>query len=251
MTPADRSLVLVHGFAQTPASWKPTIEALPRGFKVAAPELPGHGATALKIGDPSPKLARRVVTAAIDRVGGPAVLWGYSQGARVALDVALERPNAVLALVLESGLAGIDDPVARADRRSRDDALSRRIERASIDQFVSLWERTPALGDPSEKIVQAQRPDRLRHDPVALAAALRGLGQAAYEPMWERLGEIKVPVLLITGELDETYVRHAERLLQLLPQGEHRSVAETGHSVHIAAPEISAGLVADFIARFS
>jgi 2-succinyl-6-hydroxy-2,4-cyclohexadiene-1-carboxylate synthase len=251
VTADERSLVLLHGFAQTPASWKPTIDALPAGIKTIAPELPGHGVTALKLGEPSPELARRVALHATERAGRPAVVWGYSQGARVAFDLALEHPEAVSALIIESGVPGIDDPVARADRRSRDFALSTRIEAGSIDDFVAMWERVPALGEQSQATVESQRTDRLRNDPKALAAALRGIGQAAYEPMWDRLAEIGVPVLLITGERDATYTRHAERMLHVLPNARHEVIADASHSVHIAQPAAAAQAAAALVAGLS
>jgi 2-succinyl-6-hydroxy-2,4-cyclohexadiene-1-carboxylate synthase len=234
----DHSLVLVHGFAQTPASWGATIENLPADMTIVAPELPGHGETALTRGEPSPQLAREVLLEAIPE---HAVVWGYSQGARAAFDLALNAPERVSALIIESGVPGIEDPVARADRRSRDFALSTRIEAGKIEDFVNLWERVPALGDQSQELIEQQRPDRLRQDPVALAAALRGIGQSAYEPMWDRLGEIAVPTLLITGERDVTYSRHADRIVGLIPD------AGAAHGVHLAQPAACAQAVLEFL----
>jgi 2-succinyl-6-hydroxy-2,4-cyclohexadiene-1-carboxylate synthase len=245
---SDYPLVLVHGFAQTPASWDATIEKLPAGVNVVAPELPGHGETGLTRGEPSPELARSILLESVDR---PAVVWGYSQGARAAFDLALNEPSAVAALVIESGIPGIEDPVARADRRSRDFALSTRIEAGKIEDFVNLWERVPALGDQSRELIEQQRPDRLRQDPAALAAALRGLGQSAYEPMWDRLREIAVPTLLITGERDVTYTHHAERLSEEIAGAELVVVPEAAHGVHLAQPAAAAQAVTDFLRTLS
>jgi 2-succinyl-6-hydroxy-2,4-cyclohexadiene-1-carboxylate synthase len=240
----DYPLVLVHGFAQTPASWEATIENLPAGLSVVAPELPGHGETALIRGEPSPELAREILLESIDK---PAVVWGYSQGARAAFDLALNSPGSVAALIIESGIPGIEDPVSRADRRSRDYALSTRIEAGKIEDFVDLWERVPALGDQSKELIEMQRPDRLRQDPVALAAALRGIGQSAYEPMWDRLSEITQPTLLITGERDVTYSRHADRIVELMPNASRITIPDAAHGVHLAQPAAAAKAVAEFL----
>lgn len=245
---SDYPLVLVHGFAQTPASWDATIEKLPAGLKVVAPELPGHGQTALTRGTPSPELAREVLLESIDQ---PSIVWGYSQGARAAFDLALNAPESVAALIVESGIPGIEDPVTRADRRSRDFALSTRIEAGKIEDFVSLWERVPALGEQSQKIIEQQRPDRLRQDPVALAAALRGIGQSAYEPMWSRLGEIAQPTLLITGVRDVTYTQHADRIVELIPNARRVTIPDAAHGVHLAQPEAAAAAVAEFLSTLS
>jgi 2-succinyl-6-hydroxy-2,4-cyclohexadiene-1-carboxylate synthase len=242
---------MLHGFAQTPASWDATIEKLPAGLTIATPELPGHGKTALTLGDPSPELTRKVVKNAIKEVGAPVVLWGYSQGARAAFDLALQSPKSVAALVIESGAPGIRDSVRRAERRSRDFALSTRIEEGTIEKFVELWESVPALGEQSQAMIDLQRPDRLRNDPLGLAAALRGIGQSAYEPMWEQLVDIKQPTLLITGERDVAYTHHADQMVELIPNVQHAEIPMASHSVHIAQPKLVADAVAEFLAGLS
>jgi 2-succinyl-6-hydroxy-2,4-cyclohexadiene-1-carboxylate synthase len=242
-------MVLLHGFAQTPASWEATIAALPECVRTIAVELPGHGETALTRGEPTPELTRELIVEAIDTP--PTAVWGYSQGARPAFDLALERPELVSALIIESGIPGIEDPIARADRRSRDYALSTRIEQGTIEQFVDMWERVPALGDQSREVIAQQRPDRLRQDPRALASALRGIGQSAYEPMWDRLGEIAVPTLLISGARDVIYTRHAERMVELIPNAQHVVVPDASHAVHMGEPAAAATTVAKFLNRLS
>ncbi len=247
MTRAERLLLLVHGFAQAPVSWDEVRGLLPGDVAVAAPELPGHGQTGLSLGDPSPELAREIVAAAATEIGAPAVVWGYSQGARVAFDLALERPELVRALIIESGAPGIADPLARAERRSRDYALSKRLENGTIEEFVGYWEAIPALGEQSPEVRDKQRPVRLAQDPAALAAALRGIGQASYEPMWDRLASIEVPVLLITGAEDETYDRHAVKMAALLTSAQHVRIEGAGHAAHISEPAATVAAAVEFL----
>lgn len=238
--------MLVHGFAQNPSSWLEVIELLPSGWSIAAPELPGHGRTALSLGLPSPDLARSVLEQSAEALGGPAIVWGYSQGVRAALDLALARPALVSALVLESGAAGISDPLARAERRSRDEALARRIENEPIEKFVAFWEMIPALGEQSPEVVKKQRQARLSHDPVALAAALRGLGQSAYESMWGRLGEIDLPVLVVAGAEDALYADHGRAMAELLPAARVVEIPGAAHAAHISHPREVTDAVRDF-----
>ena len=82
-------------------------------------------------------------------------------------------------------------------------------------------------------MIETQRPDRMAQDPQALAAALRGIGQAAYEPMWERLQVVEIPTLLITGERDKVY--SASRGAHgggRLPDAIHVTISGAGHAVH-------------------
>lgn len=214
-------------------------------------ELPGHGATGLARGKPTVELAREIVDEAVDSAGGEAAIWGYSQGARVAFDYALEHPDKLKALIVESGIPGIEDPIKRANRRSGDYALATRIEVGSIEDFVNMWEKLPALGEQSKATIESQREDRMRNDPKALGAALIGIGQAAYAPSWDRMGEITAPTLLLTGGRDAIYTQHANRLAKLIPQATHIVIEAASHAVHIAEPTSAAEAAAQFLTAHS
>lgn len=210
-------------------------------------ELPGHGATGLSRGKPTVELARSMVDEAVDSAGGKAAVWGYSQGARVAFDYVLAHPDKVEALIAESGTPGIEDPIKRANRRSGDYALATRIEDGSIEDFVNVWETLPALGEQSKSLIADQREDRLRNDPKGLGAALIGIGQAAYSPTWDRMSEITVPTLLLTGGRDAIYTQHAERLASLIPNATHAIIEPASHAVHMAEPQVAAEAAAEFL----
>ena len=68
-----------------------------------------------------------------------ATTWiGYSMGGRVALAAAIERPERVGSLVLESVSPGLKSEVERAARRSLDAALAERIVQGGIKEFAQL-----------------------------------------------------------------------------------------------------------------
>jgi 2-succinyl-6-hydroxy-2,4-cyclohexadiene-1-carboxylate synthase len=115
-----------------------------------------------------------------------------------------------------------------------------------------MWEHIPALSGQSRELIEQQRPDRLAQDPIALAAALRGIGQAAFDPMWDQLPSIDCPTLLVTGARDAVYTGHAKRMLELLPNATHAVVNDAGHAVHLAQPATTAAVVSRFLDdRFS
>jgi 2-succinyl-6-hydroxy-2,4-cyclohexadiene-1-carboxylate synthase len=241
-------LILIHGFAQTPESWREVIELLAPEREVHAIELPGHGETALSRGAPTVESVREFLASEIDRLGaGRAIVWGYSQGGRVAYDLVLNHPERVSALIIESAAPGIADPIARADRRSRDEALASRIEAGRIEDFVTMWETIPALGEQTKAEVESQRAVRLAQTPEGLAASLRGIGQAAYEPMWDRLGEITVPTLLITGERDVIYTRHADAAAGAIPDARRATIDGASHAVHLQETPATLAVVRPFL----
>src|SRR3954447_23500198 len=92
--PAD--LLLLHGFTQTGASWAGVLRALAGRYRALTPDL---GA-----GPWEAELDR--LEALLDAGGGAAVVVGYSMGGRLALALALRRPERVGRLVLVSASPG-------------------------------------------------------------------------------------------------------------------------------------------------
>src|SRR4051812_2781121 len=184
---ADR-LVFVHGFTQTPASWGPVAERVdPPTRSVAVPAGPDFVTVALALGD------------------GPATYVGYSQGGRLCLQLALDRPESVERLVLVSASPGIADPDERAARRDADERLAQEIERDGVDVFLERWLGQPLFATlPPERSGIDER--RVANTVESLTGQLRVLGQGAQPSNWERLGELTMPALLIVGGLDRKYI---------------------------------------------
>jgi 2-succinyl-6-hydroxy-2,4-cyclohexadiene-1-carboxylate synthase len=231
-----RTVVLLHGFTHTGRSWDPVVARLGERYRALAPDIRGHGAAAEARPVGPAECAADVAALAPERF----VLAGYSMGARVALHFALSRPERVEALVLVSGTPGIADPVEREARAAEDEMLAAEIEAGTIEDFAERWGRNPLFkGQPAE-VAAAAHADRLRNDPAGLAAALRGLGQRAYEPLWTRLGDLRMPVALVAGERDARYRKLAERMAAAIPNAGVIVVPATGHAVHLEAPAIVA-----------
>ena len=76
-----------------------------------------------------------------------------------------------------------------------------------------------------------------------MARALRGLGTGALPPLWDRLGELTMPVALIVGERDQKFQAIASQMATAIPDAHVDVVGGAGHAVHLEAP----GLVASII----
>ena len=243
--PASRATALfLHGFAGGADDWTEIAERLrAEGFGSVAVDLPGHGSTGL-VEDADRYSAGSVVrdlATILDSIGIPSAHWlGYSMGARIALRAAMDLPERVRSVVLESASTGIPDPDARRDRLDRDLALARDIETRGIEWFVSHWESQP-LFDTQRTLTpaarDAQRARRLRHRPEGLARALRGFSQGAEPDLTPRLSAVRVPTLILAGELDPPYLAHAERLISGIPDAERIVIDGAGHNIHLERPE--------------
>jgi 2-succinyl-6-hydroxy-2,4-cyclohexadiene-1-carboxylate synthase len=165
-------------------------------------------------------------------------LAGYSMGARIALHVALAAPERVARLVLISGTAGLADAAERAARREADERLAAETETGSIEDFAARWMALPLFaGDPPEAR-RLWREDILRNAPAGLAAALRGAGTGAMEPLWERLSELAMPATVLAGERDAKFRALAERLVVGLPGAAPAIVvAGAGHGLPRESPQ--------------
>lgn len=234
-------LVLVHGFTQTGRSWAPVIPLLGDRFAVVTPDLPGHG-------------TRGNVEAGMDEAvrllgedGGQGTYVGYSMGGRVALRLALERPDLVERLVLVSASAGIEDDDDRAARRNADLELAAAVEEGGVDAFLEEWLAQPLFATLSPE--HAGLDARRENTAAGLAAALRLLGQGSMEPLWMRLLDLRVPVLVVAGERDEQYCLQAVHLGGWM--GEVATLAlvpDAGHACHLEQPERFVELLLAFLA---
>lgn len=243
------AIVLLHGFLQDARAWNDITSRLAQNYLTVAIDIRGHGATGMAQGKPTPEAVASDIAAVLDAEGiEQAALWGYSMGGRLALNAALSDPARFSALIVEGAHAGIEDAPARERRRGDDEKIAGFIERSPIELFVDRWEKLPIFSSQSTELVARQRPVRLSQKPAALAAALRGIGQASYEPVWTRLSEITMPTLLLAGERDHTYVRAARRMAELISSSELQLVRNAGHAAHLERPDLVAEMVKNFLA---
>lgn len=250
---AGQPLLLLHGFTGSTGTWTALRQSVGERFETIALDLPGHGRSSAPaepgryaLGTLAADLSR--VLDALD-VEQPAVL-GYSLGARAALRFALDRPERVGALVLESVSAGVDDAGERAARLAADRALADSIERDGIEAFVARWETLPLWE--SQRILPAearaaQRAARLANVPRGLANSLRGAGVAAEAPVTGRLTSLNAPTLVVAGALDAKFVALGEAIAARAPRARFVAVEGAGHAVHLERPGVLAAHVEEFL----
>jgi 2-succinyl-6-hydroxy-2,4-cyclohexadiene-1-carboxylate synthase len=236
----SEGLVLLHGFTHTGASWDVVAAELVQRYRPRAPDLRGHGSAS----DAVP-VELDAVLGDVCALAPPAfTLVGYSMGGRIALHAALAMPERIARLVLIGASPGIADAREREARRDADERLAREIERSSIEQFAHRWAQTPVLAGQPPDVAAAAHADRLRSTPAGLARALRGLGTGALPSLWERLGELAVPVTLIAGERDAKYTDLAIRMSAAIAGAQVSIVPGAGHAVHLERPAELAAIIA-------
>lgn len=252
---AGPALLLLHGFTGSAETWRPFLPELAARRRVIAPDLIGHGRTAAPADAARYRMDECVadLVALLDWLGvGEFAVLGYSMGGRVALHLALAVPKRVRALILESASPGISDPAERAERARSDAALAELIEREGIVAFVERWESQPLFATQRSLPAEVRgrlRAERLGQRPVGLANSLRSMGTGTMEPVWDRLGELGMPTLVLAGELDAKYVAIARAMMERLPRAQVVIVPGSGHAVHLEQPAQFLKLITTFLRR--
>jgi 2-succinyl-6-hydroxy-2,4-cyclohexadiene-1-carboxylate synthase len=229
-------LVLVHGFTQTGRCWGPFADDLARDHRLVLVDAPGHGGSASVDAD-LPTGATLLGDAA-----GRGTYVGYSMGGRLALHLALARPELVERLVLIGSTGGIDDDAERAARRAADEALADHLLDVGVPAFLDEWLAQPLFAGLTP--ATACRDERLANTVAGLASSLRRAGTGTQEPLWGRLGAIDVPVLVLAGVDDAKFSAVAGRLARSIgPNATVALVPRSGHTAQLENPADTASII--------
>lgn len=235
-------LVLAHGFTQNTGCWGPFGRLLAGAHRTVVVDAPGHGESLHDHADLSE------AGSLLADAGGTGTYVGYSMGGRMALHAALQRPQEVSALVLIGATAGLDSEAERMSRRAADEVLAARLLADGLPAFLETWLAGPLFA--SLPASAACREERLRNRPEGLAANLRRCGTGNQDPLWDRIGAIDVPVLLLAGGLDAKFTAIAHRLAESIGSNASVRIVEgAGHAVHSERPEEVSALITEFVNR--
>ncbi len=230
------TLVCLHGFTGSPASWAFLRE---QGLPALTPALVGHAG----LGD-FPEVAR--FEDEVERLaklapsGEPLHVVGYSLGARLALGLALRDPARVRRLTLISGHPGLESEAERSARRSADAEWVELLRGQGLHAFVDAWERLPLWSSQvrlPEAVRGRKRAERLAHHAGELARSLVLTGLAEMPNYRERLTRLTLPVRLLAGELDSKFCALAQAMAERLPRPSLEIVPGAGHDLLLERPE--------------
>jgi pimeloyl-ACP methyl ester carboxylesterase len=247
------AIVCLHAGIADRRMWRPQRPEV-YGRRIVAFDRRGFGDAVIEAGPagPEPWSAVDDTLAVMDALGlGRAVLLGCSQGGRVALDLALERPERVAALILVapavSGAPSSDDGLDPALITAWAEAeRSRDIDRLNALE-VRLW-----LDGPEAPEGRVQGPVRdLVLDMNGRALRAAPVGEPTFrDDTWARLESIDIPALVVWGTLDvpDVVARCAE-LVQRLPRAEGVALDGLAHLPSLEAPERFDPVAVEFLAR--
>jgi 2-succinyl-6-hydroxy-2,4-cyclohexadiene-1-carboxylate synthase len=176
--------------------------------------------------------------------GSGRALLGYSMGGRMALHAVLADHPPWQAAVLVSAHPGLESAAERSARAGSDAGWAARAFGGDWPQFLAEWNAQPILGHTAIRDEAAARHLVTRRREVARSFVDWSLGSQL--PLWDRLGEITIPVLWIAGERDGKFLALAERAARLSPKAHLAVAPAAGHRV----PWDNEPWFADTVARF-
>ena len=217
-------LVLMHGGLVDARFFEPNLAALIERFHVYTPERRGHGHTPDVDGPITYQLMADDTIAFLDEVvGRPADLVGHSDGAFVAMLVAMQRPELVNRLVMISG--GYDKSGEAMPEMELD-----------VDQVVQFL--GPAYGEVS--------PDGEAHFPVVAAKIGEMMKTEPHLDVAE-LAKVTKRSLVMFSDDDLMTLTHAVDMYDALPNAELAVVPGTSHFLTQEKPHLVNAIVLDFL----
>ncbi|NUP05171.1 MAG: alpha/beta hydrolase [Polyangiaceae bacterium] len=236
---APTRLALVHGRGHAATLWEPILRAFAPERRVVAPDLPGFGHSGFldgPVGGPEDALDRFVAPIEdLLAAEGPIVLVGHSLGGLVSLEIALRRRVDVrgLVLVASMGLSPYVSPTARAYLRFGPERAAR------LNRFLGRAPRgltgaaVPELGQLRVELHLARHAAKLAKPAFDALVPIAGDGLNRRD----RLGEVRVPTLLVWGSNDEAFPLPIAMDAETRLADAELAVIGEGHTPHLAEPD--------------
>lgn len=236
-------LILIHGGALTGGSWQPYLPAFSRHLRVITLDTRGHGRTANPTGEMTFGLLADDVAAFVRALGlRKPLIYGYSDGGQVVLEIGMRYPGLPRAIVVGGTHLELTEGSRKWVRSILGDAGSPDVD---FEQF------------------ERENPDfatmlKEDHGPEGWKALLKQI-----KPMWnaslnyspDDFARVVAPTLVLVGDRDGFVpVEDAVAMYRLLPVAELTVIPASDHTDLIFSPEkvaLAQSHILDFLLRHS
>lgn len=230
---SNHTVLLLHGLGVSSDSWALQIPALVEsGLRVIAPDTRGFGRSGYP-GRASIALMVQDFIALLDALQiDRADVVGLSMGGTQALQLALDHPTRVRRLVLANTFASLRPRSLKV--------WSYFILRFGMVHLLGIETQANYVANrifplPEQEIVRQEMIAQVRQaSPAGYRAAMRSLGLF---DVTQRLGEIRLPTLVITGDRDTTVPPGVQSILvQRIPGARQSVIYGAGHAASVEDP---------------
>lgn len=233
-------LLLIHGGLGSLRMWDGVVPAFADRHRVIRYDTRGFGQTETEDVEFS---NRADAVAILDHLGVEStVAVGQSRGGNIALDLAIEQPRRVTALVsVAGGVGGHEGELAEGTDTPPWDELDRLYEAQDWGPLAELETRVwvDGWGQPTTRVDQSLR-SRV-HDWILTTYQARkpeGKPQPLKPPAVERLGEVHIPVLVMVGTADEPGgILSSRHLAATVPGARLVEFEHVAHMIQLEQPD--------------
>jgi pimeloyl-ACP methyl ester carboxylesterase len=248
---SGKPLLLIHGGLGSLRMWDAQVPEFAERHRVVRFDTRGYGRSETEHVEFS---NRADAVAVLAHVGAATCdLVGQSRGGVIALDLALERPDLVEALVVAAGGAsGLEPDLPEGTLLPPWEEMERLWESKAWDQLAEMETRVwvDGWGRPSTRVAPALRA-RVRDWILEnyRAAKEEGIAQPLDPPAARRLADVTQPTLVIVGSLDEPgTVANGRTIGATIPGARLVEFEDAAHMVHLEDPGRFTRTVLDFLA---
>jgi 3-oxoadipate enol-lactonase / 4-carboxymuconolactone decarboxylase len=238
--PGAPALLLVHSLGTSLRIWDTQAEALARGFRVVRFDLRGHGLTEVGAGPCTVEDLAADALGVLDALGiAGAHVAGVSIGGMVAQAVAARAPARVRSLILCDTAMALPPPEMERQRAAQ---VCAEGVAAIADTVLARWASPAYLASPAGRGLRAMllRTPAPGYAALCEALAVADLSRAARE--------IRVPTLVVVGELDpSTPVAAAEALRDAIPGARLAVIPGALHVPQLDHPDEVTAAMLDFL----
>jgi pimeloyl-ACP methyl ester carboxylesterase len=239
-------VVLIHAGVANRSMWDDQVAFLRDGYRVIRHDTRGYGETRT---DAVPFSNRADIAALLDHLGErSAHLVGLSRGGQIALDFALEHPDRVRSLtVVAGGVGGYESP---AELPPETWEPVEAMENARDWEGLTDWETAFWADGPGQSADRVPEVRQRVHDWVLTnyqAELEGGTPQPLDPPAAGRLGELRAPLLVMLGTLDDPGTVDAMRHLAASVAGARLEEFESAHMVNLEHPERFNRVLREFV----
>lgn len=253
----EPTFILLHGFGASLFSWREVTGPLSALGTVIAYDRPAFGLTERPMewqgeNPYGPQAQVDIVLGLMDEFKvEKAILVGNSAGGTVAMQFALQHPDRVQALILVDaavyaggGAPSWVRPILKTPQMDHlGPLIARQIQAQGVEFIKTAWHDpskiTPDVFEGYQKPLQAENWDKALWQ-LTLASQESGLA--------ERLNELTMPILVITGDDDRIVpTEQSVRLSSELPNASLEMIKQSGHLPHEEKPAEFMQAVTEFL----
>jgi len=231
----EKVILLIHGLGSNNKVWNFLSQSLYGKYNFIKIDLPGHGKSTPVNNFFSIKRSAQIIERFLEKINYSSVyIAGLSMGGAIALQLALDFPEKVKGMVLISGWSFCDEDLKVKLQNYINTVKNFGVEEL-VDRFILPRDFTKEFSLQNPNILHKYKEIKAEQSKEAYIASCHACMQFDIR---ENLGDIRIPIFLIAGNLDVlTPPYHSKILLENTRNSKLVVFHDCGHIPFIEKPD--------------